>query len=265
MLGLPSPPSTPQPALLPAESLKDLVASCSRGAKAEAPMEVVKAEVMEMLTPPPSDVGSPSHSSPLSLSGGSSNSSSDSEPDSPLCDHGKVWGSWGGWVCVCVLPPQAGRWIHCITPGMPRAKHGRCQHGAAPHPIWGWREGCGGILGRTGLLHPYLCHVLCAPKCAWCPIPRAGAHAVYPMPVPHHRTPCPCPGAHGSSARAGEAGAPTTLTQQPGHAGPLPHGPLRLRLPLPLLQPPGLPPPGLWCPGPYGEPRHGWPQQEHHG
>ncbi|NXF52907.1 SRBP2 protein, partial [Oceanites oceanicus] len=72
------------------QSLKDLVASCSRGAKAEAPMEVVKAEVMEMLTPPPSDVGSPSHSSPLSLSGGSSNSSSDSEPDSPLCDHGKV-------------------------------------------------------------------------------------------------------------------------------------------------------------------------------
>ncbi|NXV93320.1 SRBP1 protein, partial [Calonectris borealis] len=72
------------------QSLKDLVASCSREAKAEAPMEVVKAEVMEMLTPPPSDVGSPSHSSPLSLSGGSSNSSSDSEPDSPLCDHGKV-------------------------------------------------------------------------------------------------------------------------------------------------------------------------------
>ncbi|XP_059682568.1 sterol regulatory element-binding protein 1 [Gavia stellata] len=71
-------------------SLKDLVASCSGGAKAEAPMEVVKAEVMEMLTPPPSDMGSPSHSSPLSLSGGSSNSSSDSEPDSPLCDHGKV-------------------------------------------------------------------------------------------------------------------------------------------------------------------------------
>lgn len=53
-------------------------------------MEVVKAEVMEMLTPPPSDVGSPSHSSPLSLSGGSSNSSSDSEPDSPLCAPGKV-------------------------------------------------------------------------------------------------------------------------------------------------------------------------------
>lgn len=97
--GLPYPHSAPQPALLPAESLKDLVASCSRGAKAEAPMEVVKAEVMEMLTPPPSDVGSPSHSSPLSLSGGSSNSSSDSEPDSPLCDHDKVWGLWEGSPC----------------------------------------------------------------------------------------------------------------------------------------------------------------------
>ncbi|XP_010137768.1 PREDICTED: sterol regulatory element-binding protein 1-like, partial [Buceros rhinoceros silvestris] len=71
------------------QSLKDLVTSCSGRAKAEAPVEV-KAEVMEMPTPPPSDVGSPSHNSPLSLSGTSSNSSSDSEPDSPLCDHGKV-------------------------------------------------------------------------------------------------------------------------------------------------------------------------------
>ncbi|NXI12762.1 SRBP1 protein, partial [Irena cyanogastra] len=72
------------------QPVKDVGTPCSRGAKAEAPMEVVKAEVMEMLTPPPSDVGSPSHSSPLSLSGGSSNSSSDSEPDSPLCAPGKV-------------------------------------------------------------------------------------------------------------------------------------------------------------------------------
>ncbi|POI23860.1 hypothetical protein CIB84_012392, partial [Bambusicola thoracicus] len=72
------------------KSLKDLVASCGAGPKAEAPMEVAKAEVMEMPTPPPSDVGSPSRGSPLSLSGGSSNSSSDSEPDSPLCNHGKV-------------------------------------------------------------------------------------------------------------------------------------------------------------------------------
>ncbi|NXH48591.1 SRBP1 protein, partial [Dicaeum eximium] len=82
-------PSSHQLTLLPAEPVKDPGTHCSQGAKAEAPMEVVKAEVMEMLTPPPSDVGSPSHSSPLSLSGGS-NSSSDSEPDSPLCAHGKV-------------------------------------------------------------------------------------------------------------------------------------------------------------------------------
>lgn len=93
-----TPASTSHPTLLLTESLKDLVASCSSGAKAETPMEVVKAEVVEMLTPPPSDVGSPSHSSPLSLSGTSSNSSSDSEPDSPLCEHGKVCGvsEWAG-------------------------------------------------------------------------------------------------------------------------------------------------------------------------
>lgn len=64
-------------------------------------MEVAKAEVMEMPTPPPSDVGSPSRGSPLSLSGGSSNSSSDSEPDSPLCNHGKVWGRAGGPIAEC--------------------------------------------------------------------------------------------------------------------------------------------------------------------
>ncbi|NWI94788.1 SRBP1 protein, partial [Pitta sordida] len=72
------------------QPLKDLGTYSSGGAKAETPMEVVKAEVMEIMTPPPSDAGSPSHSSPPSLSGGSSNSSSDSEPDSPLCNHGKV-------------------------------------------------------------------------------------------------------------------------------------------------------------------------------
>lgn len=89
-------PSSRQLSLLPAEPAKDLGTHCSRGAKAETPMEVVKAEVMEMLTPPPSDVGSPSHNSPLSLSGGSSSNSSDSEPESPLCAHGKVREGWGG-------------------------------------------------------------------------------------------------------------------------------------------------------------------------
>ncbi|XP_037766449.1 sterol regulatory element-binding protein 1 isoform X2 [Chelonia mydas] len=66
------------------KSLKDLVATC-RG-KPDVPMEEIKPEMMDMLTPPPSDVGSPSHSSPLSLSSGSS---SDSEPDSPLFEETK--------------------------------------------------------------------------------------------------------------------------------------------------------------------------------
>ncbi|CAM4630388.1 unnamed protein product [Caretta caretta] len=66
------------------KSLKDLVSTC-RG-KPDMPMEEIKPEMMDMLTPPPSDVGSPSHSSPLSLSSGSS---SDSEPDSPLFEETK--------------------------------------------------------------------------------------------------------------------------------------------------------------------------------
>nr|XP_048723637.1 sterol regulatory element-binding protein 1 isoform X2 [Caretta caretta] len=66
------------------KSLKDLVSTCRR--KPDMPMEEIKPEMMDMLTPPPSDVGSPSHSSPLSLSSGSS---SDSEPDSPLFEETK--------------------------------------------------------------------------------------------------------------------------------------------------------------------------------
>ncbi|XP_019397489.1 PREDICTED: sterol regulatory element-binding protein 1 isoform X3 [Crocodylus porosus] len=73
------------------KSLKDLVATCGAGGSVDTPMEGIKPEMMDiMLTPPPSDMGSPSHSSPLSLSGGSSNSSSDSEPESPLFDDSKV-------------------------------------------------------------------------------------------------------------------------------------------------------------------------------
>ncbi|XP_075755862.1 sterol regulatory element-binding protein 1 isoform X2 [Pelodiscus sinensis] len=68
------------------KSLKDLVATCS--GKPDVPMEETKPEMMDMLTPPPSDVGSPSHSSPFSLSCGSSNSS-DSEPESPLFEETK--------------------------------------------------------------------------------------------------------------------------------------------------------------------------------
>lgn len=137
------PPGSHQLTLLPAEPVKDLGTHCSRAAKAEAPMEVVKAEVMEMLTPPPSDVGSPSHSSPLSLSGGSSNSSSDSEPESPLCAHGKVREGWGD------LPALSGAGDLLLHVGGAKGKV--YQMGkelralvlfseAAPHMIWGWVE-----------------------------------------------------------------------------------------------------------------------------
>ncbi|KAM6423751.1 sterol regulatory element-binding protein 1 isoform 2-T2 [Liasis olivaceus] len=65
------------------KSLKDLVATC--GGNMEDPAEGVK--MMDVLTPPPSDAGSPLHSSPISFSG---TSGTDSEPDSPLCEEAKV-------------------------------------------------------------------------------------------------------------------------------------------------------------------------------
>uniref|UniRef100_A0A8C4SRX7 Sterol regulatory element-binding protein 1 n=1 Tax=Erpetoichthys calabaricus TaxID=27687 RepID=A0A8C4SRX7_ERPCA len=61
------------------KTLKDLVASA--GISMEMEVDGIKAE---MLTPPPSDAGSPSNSSHFS------NCSSDSEPDSPLCDDAKT-------------------------------------------------------------------------------------------------------------------------------------------------------------------------------
>ncbi|XP_061456173.1 sterol regulatory element-binding protein 1 isoform X2 [Rhineura floridana] len=67
------------------KSLKDLVATC--GGNTQDAAEGIK--LMDALTPPPSDAGSPSHSSssPLSLSG---TSGSDSEPDSPFCEESKM-------------------------------------------------------------------------------------------------------------------------------------------------------------------------------
>ncbi|KAM5263630.1 sterol regulatory element-binding protein 1 isoform 7-T7 [Ctenodactylus gundi] len=67
--------------------LKDLVSACGSGGNTDMAMEGVKPEVVDTLTPPPSDAGSPSQNSPLSLGSrgsGSSGSSSDSEPDSPV-------------------------------------------------------------------------------------------------------------------------------------------------------------------------------------
>lgn len=84
-------PPSPAP-FWPAESLKDLV-SCSSGGRTDVPMEGVKPEVVDTLSPPPSDAGSPSQSSPLSLgSRGSSSggSGSDSEPDSPVFEDSQV-------------------------------------------------------------------------------------------------------------------------------------------------------------------------------
>ncbi|XP_075421985.1 sterol regulatory element-binding protein 1 isoform X2 [Ascaphus truei] len=65
------------------QTLKDLVAAS--GVNMDVPMDGVKAEMMDVLTPPPSDMGSPSRtSSPLSQC------SSDSEPDSPFCEEAKL-------------------------------------------------------------------------------------------------------------------------------------------------------------------------------
>nr|XP_031323307.1 sterol regulatory element-binding protein 1 isoform X5 [Camelus dromedarius] len=75
------------------KSLKDLVSACGSGGHADVPMEGMKPEVVDTLSPPPSDAGSPSQSSPVSLgSRGSSSggSSSDSEPDSPVIEDSQV-------------------------------------------------------------------------------------------------------------------------------------------------------------------------------
>ncbi|XP_043944870.1 sterol regulatory element-binding protein 1 [Protopterus annectens] len=64
------------------KSLKDLVAA---GTNLETSGDGFKSEAMDVLTPPPSDIGSPSLSSPFS-----SFSSSDSEPDSPAFDDDKI-------------------------------------------------------------------------------------------------------------------------------------------------------------------------------
>ncbi|XP_078521327.1 sterol regulatory element-binding protein 1 isoform X1 [Lissotriton helveticus] len=63
------------------QSLKDLVAS---GVGSVDPTEGIKPEMMDVLTPPPSDIGSPSNGSPVSQC------SSDSEPESPFFEDAKV-------------------------------------------------------------------------------------------------------------------------------------------------------------------------------
>ncbi|XP_074175896.1 sterol regulatory element-binding protein 1 isoform X2 [Rhinolophus sinicus] len=75
------------------KSLKDLVSACGSGGNLDVPMEGIKPEVVDTLSPPPSDAGSPSQSSPLSLgsrNSGSGGSGSDSEPDSPVFEDSQV-------------------------------------------------------------------------------------------------------------------------------------------------------------------------------
>ncbi|XP_045680160.1 sterol regulatory element-binding protein 1 isoform X4 [Phyllostomus hastatus] len=75
------------------KSLKDLVSACGSGGNSDVPMEGIKPEVVDTLSPPPSNAGSPSQSSPLSLgsrNSGSGGSSSDSEPDSPAFEDSQV-------------------------------------------------------------------------------------------------------------------------------------------------------------------------------
>lgn len=105
-----------------------------------------------------------------------------------------------------------------------------------------------------------------APCPLFCPMAVPHVHISVPVSLCPMLCPmCPVPEAHRGCTHAGEAGAPAALSRQPGHVGSLPHGPLRLRLPLPLLQPPGLPPARLQRPDPRGEPGHCGAWQEHHG
>ncbi|CAK6437600.1 unnamed protein product [Pipistrellus nathusii] len=69
--------------------LRDPVPACGGRGDAAVPMEGIKPEV-DTLSPPPSDAGSPSRSSPLSLGGKGGGSGSDSEPDSPVFEDSQA-------------------------------------------------------------------------------------------------------------------------------------------------------------------------------
>ncbi|XP_006875605.1 PREDICTED: sterol regulatory element-binding protein 1 isoform X2 [Chrysochloris asiatica] len=71
------------------KSLKDLVSTCV-GGSTDVPMEGVKPEVLDILTPPPSDAGSPSQSSPLTLGSRGSGGGSDSESDNLVLEDSQV-------------------------------------------------------------------------------------------------------------------------------------------------------------------------------
>lgn len=104
--------------LWPTESLKDLVSACGSGGSTDVPMEGMKPEVVDTLSPPPSDAGSPSQSSPLSLgSRGSSSggSGSDSEPDSPVFEDGQVGPAVLSPSCHLATSSEPQDWIRPLT------------------------------------------------------------------------------------------------------------------------------------------------------
>lgn len=170
------------------------------------PMEGMKPEVVDTLSPPPSDAGSPSQSSPLSLgSRGSSSggSGSDSEPDSPVFEDGQVGPAVLSLSCHLATSSEPQDWIRPLTyPTSPfidrRKTRLRGSHSKAG--------------GRVDPSFPELCSL---------------GHATPFSP------PCPPPPPGESRAAA--------RPPQPGHAGPLSPGPVCARLPLSLLQPLGLP------------------------
>lgn len=78
------------------------------------PMEGTNPEVVNTLSPPPSDAGSPSQSSPLSLgsrSSGSGGSGSDSEPDSPVFKDSQVGPCNVVPFCLPVIPSEPQDWV----------------------------------------------------------------------------------------------------------------------------------------------------------
>lgn len=167
-----------QPApLWPTESLKDLVSACSSGGSTDVPMEGMKPDVVDTLSPPPSDAGSPSQSSPLSLgSRGSSSggSGSDSEPDSPVFEDGQVGPAVLFPSCHLATSSEPQDWVrpltHPTSPFIDRRKMGlRVSHSKAGGRVDpSFPEPCS--LGHTVLISPL------------CTTPQVKPE---PLPAPH--------------------------------------------------------------------------------
>ena len=141
------------------------------------PMEGMKPEVVDTLSPPPSDAGSPSQSSPLSLgSRGSSSggSGSDSEPDSPVFEDGQVGPAVLFPSCHPATSSEPQDWIrpltHPTSPFIDRRKTGlRGSHSKAGGRVDpSFLELCS--LGHASLFSPP------------CPSPQVNPE---PLPAPH--------------------------------------------------------------------------------